>query len=38
MKNLAITGGLLVLAQVGATSPSVDTAWRSHSGRRHVRA
>lgn len=30
MKNLAIAGGLLVLAQTGAAAPSVDTARRTY--------
>jgi putative oxidoreductase len=38
MKNLAIAGGLLVLAQAGAAAPSVDAAKRFHSAARHARA
>jgi putative oxidoreductase len=33
MKNLALAGGLLVLAQVGATAPSIDTAGRTRGSR-----
>jgi putative oxidoreductase len=38
MKNLAIAGGLLVLAQTGAAAPSVDAAKRFHLSARHARA
>jgi putative oxidoreductase len=38
MKNLAIAGGLLVLAQTGALAPSVDAAKRFHLSARHARA
>ena len=38
MKNLAMAGGLLVLAQTGAVAPSVDAAQRIHSPRRHAHA
>ena len=38
MKNLALAGGLLVLAQTGAAAPSVDAAKRFHLSARHARA
>jgi len=44
MKNLALAGGLLVLAQTGAAAPSVDAARTGrkgrdiHSSRRHAHA
>jgi putative oxidoreductase len=38
MKNMAIAGGLLVLAQTGASAPSVDAARGIPSSTRHARA
>ncbi|HEX2825827.1 MAG TPA: DoxX family protein [Burkholderiales bacterium] len=38
MKNLAIAGGLLVLAQTGATAPSVDTARSTYRAGGHAHA
>ena len=38
MKNFALAGGLLVLAQVGALSPSVDAVKRVRRSRQHAHA
>jgi putative oxidoreductase len=38
MKNFAMAGGLLLLAQTGAASPSVDAARRAHHTRAHAHA
>jgi putative oxidoreductase len=38
MKNLAIAGGLLILAQTGAAAPSVDAAKPVHAAGRHAHA
>ena len=38
MKNFAMAGGLLILAQTGATAFSVDAAKRPQRSTRHVHA